>query len=397
MSVLSSRMSEYMDRSSWIRRMFEAGAELKQIYGQDQVYDFSLGNPDLPPPVSVTQGLHQLAEETDTPYAFGYMPNAGYPQVRQTVAEWAGPSQETRLEADDVLLTCGAAGGLNCIFKALLEPGEEVVCPAPFFVEYFFYAQNHGGELKPVPVKKDDFHLDIPAMARAINERTRIVLLNSPNNPTGQIYDRQELQELVEVLKEVNAGSRRPIYLVSDEPYRFLTYDGAEVPPIFPLYEHSIAASSFSKNLSLAGERIGYLLLNPAMPEKSTLMDGLILANRILGFVNAPAVGQRLVEHALKTQVDVDIFVRRRQLMAQVLDQAGYSYTPPRGGFYFFPAAPGGDDVAFVRVLQDERILAVPGSGFGCPGYFRLSFCVPEQVISSSAPSFAKARGSELT
>lgn len=395
MSVLSNRMSAYMDQSSWIRRMFEAGAELKKIHGQDQVYDFSLGNPDLPPPASVAHGLHRLAEETDMPYAFGYMPNAGYPQVRQMVAEWAGPSQEAELRADDVLLTCGAAGGLNCIFKALLEPGEEVVCPAPFFVEYFFYAQNHGGELKPVPAKKDDFHLDVPAMARAISEKTRVVLLNSPNNPTGQIYDREELVELVQVLKEANAQSKRPIYLVSDEPYRFLTYEGAEVPPIFPLYEQSIVANSFSKNLSLAGERIGYLLLNPAMSEKSTLMDGLILANRILGFVNAPAVGQRLLEQTLDSQVDVDIFFRRRELMREVLDQAGYSYIPPRGGFYFFPAAPGGDDVAFVRALQEERILAVPGSGFGCPGYFRLSFCVPEEVIRNSASGFARARGKE--
>jgi aspartate aminotransferase len=308
------------------------------------------------------------------------------------VAEWAGPSQEAELSADDVLLTCGAAGGLNCIFKALLEPGEEVVCPAPFFVEYFFYAQNHGGELKPVAVQKSDFHLDIPAMAQAITDKTRIVLLNSPHNPTGQIYDRQELQELVEILQEANARRQRPIYLVSDEPYRFLTYEGAEVPPIFPMYEQSIVANSFSKSLSLAGERIGYLLLNPAMPEKADLMDGLILANRILGFVNAPAVGQRLLEKTLHTQVDVDIFMRRRELMREILDRAGYSYVAPRGGFYFFPAAPGGDDVAFVRSLQEERILAVPGSGFGCPGHFRLSFCVPEEIIRNSGPGFARAR-----
>lgn len=392
MSVLSRRMSEYIEKSSWIRRMFEAGTELKKLHGADRVYDFSLGNPDLPPPDSVAQGLHRLAEETDRPYAFGYMPNAGYPQVRQKVAEWAGPSQEAELSADDVLLTCGAAGGLNCIFKALLEPGEEVVCPAPFFVEYFFYAQNHGGELKPVAVQKSDFHLDIPAMAQAITDKTRIVLLNSPHNPTGQIYDRQELQELVEILQEANARRQRPIYLVSDEPYRFLTYEGAEVPPIFPMYEQSIVANSFSKSLSLAGERIGYLLLNPAMPEKADLMDGLILANRILGFVNAPAVGQRLLEKTLHTQVDVDIFMRRRELMREILDRAGYSYVAPRGGFYFFPAAPGGDDVAFVRSLQEERILAVPGSGFGCPGHFRLSFCVPEEIIRNSGPGFARAR-----
>ncbi|MFP4257452.1 MAG: pyridoxal phosphate-dependent aminotransferase [Desulfovermiculus sp.] len=392
MSILSTQMSTYLEKSSWIRRMFEAGTELKKIHGQDRVYDFSLGNPDLPPPASVGHALRHMAEEAQSAYAFGYMPNAGYPHVRQKVAEWAGPGQEANIEAEDVILTCGAAGGLNCIFKALLEPGEEVVCPAPYFVEYFFYAQNHGGVLRPVLAQQDDFHLDLPAMAEAITEKTRIVLLNSPNNPTGQVYDKKELLELAQILETASRKNKRPIYLVSDEPYRFLTYEGAEVSPIFPLYEHSIVANSFSKSLSLAGERIGYLLINPSMPEKATLIEGLILANRILGFVNAPAVGQRLLEETLYSQVDVDIFVRRRELMREVLDKAGYSYHPPRGGFYFFPAAPGGDDVAFVQALQQERILAVPGSGFGCPGHFRLSFCVPEQVIRNSAQGFARAR-----
>jgi aspartate aminotransferase len=372
--------------------MFEAGTELKKIHGPDKVYDFSLGNPDLPPPVSVSRGLHRLADETDTPYALGYMPNAGYPHIRKVVAEWSGPSQETELTADDVLLTCGAAGGLNCVFKALLEPGEEIICPAPYFVEYFFYAQNHGGILRPVMAKKDDFHLDISAIAETLNEKTRIVLINSPNNPTGQVYDRGELQELAQVLETASKEQNRPIYLVSDEPYRFLTYAGAQVSPIFPLYGPSIVANSFSKSLSLAGERIGYLLLNPAIQEKSLLMDGLVLANRILGFVNAPAIGQRLLEHTLDSKVDVSIFETRRQLMCEVLDSAGFSYTQPRGGFYVFPAVPGGDDVAFVQALQEECILAVPGSGFGCPGHIRLSFCVPDEVIRNSAPGFVRAR-----
>ncbi len=392
MNTLSRQMSEYLEKSSWIRRMFEAGTELKKIHGPDKVYDFSLGNPDLPPPGSVRQGLHQLADETDAPYALGYMPNAGYAHIRQAVAQWSASSQEKELKADDVLLTCGAAGGLNCVFKALLEPGEEIICPAPYFVEYFFYAQNHGGILRPVMAKKDDFHLDVAAIAEALNEKTRIVLINSPNNPTGQVYDRGELEELARVLEKAGTKQNRPIYLVSDEPYRFLTYAGTMLSPILPLYGPSIVANSFSKSLSLAGERIGYLLLNPAMPEKNTLMDGLVLANRILGFVNAPAIGQRLLERTLESRVDVSIFEARRQSMCDVLDSAGYSYTPPRGGFYVFPAVPGGDDVAFVQTLQEERILAVPGSGFGCPGHIRLSFCVPEEVIRNSGPGFARAR-----
>ena len=392
MSILSTQMSEYLEQSSWIRRMFEAGAELKKVHGQDRVYDFSLGNPDLPPPESVGQGLQQLGAEADTPYAFGYMPNAGYPHIRQAVAKWAGPGQKVHITSQEVMLTCGAAGGLNCIFKALLEPGEEIICPAPFFVEYSFYAQNHGGRFQPVPCAKNDFHLDVPAMAQAITDRTRIVLLNSPNNPTGQIYDPQELQELARVLKEAGANRSRPIYLVSDEPYRFLTFDGVQVPPVLPVYSHSVVVSSFSKNLSLAGERVGYVAVNPQMPEKEELLQGLVLTNRILGFVNAPALGQKLVGYCLDASVDISVYEQRRKAMIEVLEAAGYTYAVPQGAFYFFVQAPGKDDVAFVQTLQEERVLAVPGSGFGFPGYFRLSFCVPETVIRNGATSLARAR-----
>lgn len=390
--ILSSRIEDYLSRASWIRRMFEAGIELKKQYGADNVYDFSLGNPDLAPPAAVAAGLRKLADEAEKPFAFGYMPNAGYPQVREQLARTVSAEQGAAVSAANVIMTCGAAGGINALFRAVLEPGAEVLCPAPYFVEYGFYVENHGGTLRSVPARPLTFELDLGALAESITEHTRCVLINSPNNPTGRVYSRQELAALADVLRRASSRFGRPILLVSDEPYRFLAYDQAEVPGIFPLYEHSVVVSSFSKNLALAGERVGYVAVNPAMPEAARLMEGLVLANRILGFVNAPAVGQRLLAEALGYGVDVSVYAARRKAMAEVLEAAGFSFSLPQGAFYFFPRIPrGNDDTAFVRLLMEERILAVPGSGFGYPGYFRLAFCVDEAVIRGAAQGFARA------
>jgi aspartate aminotransferase len=372
--------------------MFEAGIELKKKYGPENVYDFSLGNPDLAPPAAVAEGLRELADDACKPFAFGYMPNAGYPQVRARLAEVISGEQGTAVTADEVVVTCGAAGGINALFRAVLEPGDEVLCPAPYFVEYGFYAENHRGVLKAVPSKPLTFELDIKALAAAITERTRCVLVNSPNNPTGRIYTLEELASLADVLRQASARTGRPILLISDEPYRFLAYDGADVPAIFPVYEHSVVVSSFSKNLALAGERVGYVAVNPAMPEAGKLVAGVILTNRILGFVNAPAVGQKLLAKALGHQVDASVYASRRDAMAEVLREAGFTFSIPQGAFYFFPRIPkGSDDAAFVNELMQEQILAVPGSGFGYPGYFRLAFCVDESTIRGAGPGFARA------
>jgi len=390
--ILSSQIDSYLSKSSWIRRMFEAGIELKKKYGAENVYDFSLGNPDLAPPAAVAEGLRELADDAGKPFAFGYMPNAGYPQVRQRLAEAVASEQGVAVSPDEILLTCGAAGGINALFRAVLEPGDEVLCPAPYFVEYSFYAENYRGVLRAVPSKPLTFELDLKAIAAAITARTRCVLINSPNNPTGRIYSLEELAALADILREASAKTGRPILLISDEPYRFLAYDGAEVPAIFPVYEHSVVISSFSKNLALAGERVGYVAVNPAMPEAGKLMAGLILTNRILGFVNAPAVGQKLLAKALGQEVDASIYASRRDAMAAVLREAGFAFAEPQGAFYFFPRIPkGSDDTAFVAMLMEEQILAVPGSGFGYPGYFRLAFCVDESTIRNSAPGFARA------
>ncbi|MBI5519912.1 MAG: pyridoxal phosphate-dependent aminotransferase [Desulfovibrio sp.] len=391
MQILSSQVKAYMDRSSWIRRMFEAGIELKKKFGEDQVCDFSLGNPDLPPPACVCQGLRDLADEAGEPFAFGYMPNFGYPFVREALAKSVSAEQGVDIAPDCLVITCGAAGAINAFYRAVIEPGDEVLCPAPYFVEYGFYIENHGGVLKTAPAKPGTFDLDVAALEAAITDKTRVLLINSPNNPTGVVYPRETLVELAAMLARKNEGRERPIFLLADEPYRFLAFDGAEVPSLLPLYPYTVVVSSFSKNLSLAGARVGYALVNPAMPGKNELVAGIILANRILGFVNAPALAQKLLAKALGSQVDAAIYAHRRDAMREVLDAAGYKYPLPKGAFYFFPEAPGGDDVAFVNLLVEERILAVPGKGFGCPGHFRLAFCVGEDVIKRSAEGFKRA------
>lgn len=396
MQLIAPTIKDYIERASWIRKMFETGARLKAEHGADNVFDFSLGNPDLPPPPSVGVALTEIARHAADPFSVGYMPNAGYPELRTLLAARLTREQAAEVGPDDMVVTCGAAGGLNALFRAVLEPEDEVLVPAPFFVEYGFYAENHGGKLVPVPCRQPDFGLDVQAITAAITEKTRVVLVNSPNNPTGAVYPREELEALAVVLKEKSMENGRAIYLVADEPYRFLAFEGVEVPPVLPLYDYSVVISSFSKNLSLAGERVGYVCVNPAMPGKEELIAGLTLTNRILGFVNAPAIGQHILMRVLSESeqegVDVSVYEARRAAMAEVLDQAGYEYTMPGGAFYFFPKAPGGDDVAFVAALQEERVLAVPGTGFGMPGYFRLTFCVDEAVIRNAAPGFAAAR-----
>ena len=391
MSLLAESVSGYLENASWIRRMFEAGGQLKARYGAENVYDFSLGNPDLPAPAAVGEGLRRFAEHAGEPFAFGYMPNAGFPWAREQLAAHLSKEQGVALEANDVLLTCGAAGGLNAFLRAVINPGEKMLTFAPYFVEYGFYVANHGGSLQAIMSKPGTFEPDLDALEEAIDEKTRVVLINSPHNPTGTVYSREELEGLTAILAKASERNGRPLYLVVDEPYRFLAFDGVEVPSLLPMYPYAVLASSFSKNLCLAGERVGFIALSPLFAERAELMGGLTLANRILGFVNPPVVGQHIMAGALGSQVDVNIYARRREMMGNVLSDAGYEFQMPKGAFYFFPKAPGGDDVAFVNKLLDERILAVPGSGFGCPGYFRLAFCVDETVIRNAAEGFARA------
>jgi aspartate aminotransferase len=386
---ISKKMNEFAKSASWIRKMFEEGARLKAEFGAQNVFDFSLGNPDLPPPPEFHETLVQLAEK-DSPGSHAYMPNGGYPFVREAVAARISSEQGVTLTALDMLMTCGAAGGLNVTLKALLDPGDEVIILAPFFVEYKFYVDNHGGVSKVVPTGAD-FALDLEAIAAAVNARTKAIIINSPNNPTGQIYSKESLAELAGVLDEAGRKYSSTIFLIADEPYRKIVFDDNEVPSIMQSYENSIVVSSYSKDLSLPGERIGYIALHPQIAEKSSLVEALTLANRILGFVNAPALMQRVVAQLQGASVDNTIYSRRREKFCRILADAGYEFLPPRGAFYIFPKSPIADDAEFVGKLQEQKILAVPGRGFGTPGYFRLAFCVDDGVIERSAASFHKA------
>ncbi len=387
--AVAQKILEFMENASWIRKMFEEGTRLKQIHGADKVFDFSLGNPNVPPPDVVHVKLRELVAGL-TPGMHGYMPNAGLPDTRAAVAAQLSKEKGIALAAEQVVMTCGAAGGLNIILKSLLDPGDEVLTPIPCFVEYGFYADNHGGILKTVPTH-DDFTLNLEALEQHIGARTKVVLINSPNNPTGQIYSAASLAQLGELLRQRSREYSRPIYLVSDEPYCKIVYDGNEVPSIFAFYENSLIASSYSKDLSLPGERLGFVVVHPESADMSALVGALTLANRILGFVNAPALQQRLITGLQGVCVDVSLYRRKRDRLVASLRAAGYDLINPPGAFYLFPKSPMADDVAFVRLLQEENILVVPGSGFLGPGHFRIAYCVDDRTIEGALPGFQRA------
>ncbi len=387
--AVAEKMSRFMEKSSWIRRMFEEGTRLKKIHGEGNVFDFSLGNPNVAPPDIVREKLIELAK-SEEPGKHAYMPNAGLFSTRSAMSAYFCREFCVSLAPEQVIVTCGAAGGLNIIFKALLDPGDEVLCPAPYFVEYEFYADNHGGVLKTVSTLRD-FNLDLDRLEKAIGPRTKIVLINSPNNPTGQVYPDESIGRLGQILEKKSSQFGHVIYLVSDEPYRKIVYDNCCVPCVFEHYPNSLITSSYSKELSLPGERIGFVALGPSAEEAPKIMDALTLANRILGFVNAPALMQRLVVDLQGVCVDVHIYKRKRDRLVNALRGFGYDLTAPRGTFYLFPESPLPDDVQFVRLLQEENILCVPGSGFAGPGYFRIAYCVDDQTIEGALPGFERA------
>ncbi|MGD2151080.1 MAG: pyridoxal phosphate-dependent aminotransferase [Desulfobacterales bacterium] len=386
--TLAKHIQTIISGSSWIRKMFEEGARLKAEHGAENVYDFSLGNPNLEPPEKFRAALKHAAASSASG-VHGYMPNTGYPHVRKSVADYLCSEQKVQVTENEVIMTCGASGALNVILKAILDPGDEVITPAPFFVEYRYYVDNHGGSLKTVSTKPD-FNLDIDAVSHAITQKTRAVLINSPNNPTGQVYSKERLHELGILLTEKGKELNRTLYLIADEPYRKIVYDGQDVPSIFKSYPESIIATSYSKDISIPGERIGHLAVNPKASFKEELIGGMALANRILGFVNAPALMQRVVASVQGTSVNISAYARKRELLCKGLEDCGYDFFRPAGAFYLFPRTPVPDDVRFVQALQEELILTVPGSGFGGPGHFRIAFCVADETIINAMPGFKR-------
>ncbi len=386
--AVSRKIEGFISQSSWIRKMFEDGAKLKKQYGEENVFDFSLGNPNVPPPARFKEVLREIAGQ-DFPGMHAYMPNAGYPETREAVATYLSKEHTVSLSADHIILTCGAGGALNVILKTLLDPGDEVVVPTPFFVEYTFYVDNHDGITRLVETR-DDFSLDLTALGNAITGKTKAVLINSPNNPTGKVYDEQSINELADLLHKKGREYGTEIYLISDEPYSTIVYDGVKVPSVLKAYKNSIIATSYSKTVSIPGERIGFIAASPELSDLEKIMSGAILCNRILGFVNASALMQRVVAKMQGITVDVEEYRRKRELLCDGLSSLGYRFVKPDGAFYLFPSTPIEDDIEFVRLLQKKNILTVPGSGFGKPGHFRISYCVDDTTIINSMKGFGE-------
>jgi aspartate aminotransferase len=386
--AISKKIEGMITKSSWIRKMFEDGIRLKQQFGAENVFDFSLGNPNVPPPPELKKALLDVAKD-ERPGVHAYMPNAGYPETRAAVASKLSRDHGVKLAADHVIMTCGAAGALNVILKTLLDPGDEVIIPAPYFVEYQSYVDNHGGTVRLVK-SKEDFSLDLWAVEEAITEKTKAVLINTPNNPTGRVYDEASIRALASLLEDRGKKIGRAIHLISDEPYDKIVYDGAKVPSLLKAYRHSLIANSYSKTLSVPGERIGFIAVNPATDSLDLLLGGLVMCNRTLGFVNAPAFIQRVLSRVLDVEVNVAEYQRKRDLLCDGLAACGYEFTKPEGAFYLFPKSPIADDVEFVRALQKKNILTVPGSGFGAPGYFRIAYCVEDKTIVDSLKGFGE-------
>jgi len=384
---IAIKVTAALERSSWIRRMFEEGAELRHRFGADKVYDFTLGNPDTEPPEALRAKLLELASHP-APGMHRYMNNAGYDDTRAAVAKRLSNGAPEVLTQNHVVMTCGAGGALNVVLKTILNPSEEVIILAPYFVEYKFYIDNHGGKPVEVWTDKQTFQPDLDALEAAITPQTRALILNSPNNPTGVIYPLSTLQEIGALLERKSTEYQHTIYAISDEPYARIAYDGVGVPNVFAAIKNSVVVTSHSKDLALPGERIGFLAANPQLEEISQFMDGAIFCNRVLGFVNAPALAQRLVADLQEESVDAKLYEHKRDLLYDNLTALGFKMVKPQGAFYLFPEAPGGDDIAFARLCQKHNVLIVPGSGFGAPGYFRLAYCIDDSIIERSLPAW---------
>ena len=382
---VSRALQQQLENASWIRRMFEEGVRLKRERGADKIFDFSLGNPDVEPPAEVLETLRRVVA-VNRPGSHGYMPNPGYPEVRETIAHKL--ERETGLDftAEDVFMTVGAAGACNVILKSILDPGDEVIVLTPFFPEYQFYITNHSGRMVLVPTD-DEFLPDVEKIAAAITPRTRALILNSPNNPSGRIYPERVLRELDQMLARIG----QPIVALSDEPYKAYVFDGKRQPEVASFIAPTAICNSWSKSMGMAGERIGYLALSPRLPDLPALRGACAFANRTLGFINAPAIWQWVIRETADKTIDIAPYEHKRNVLCSALKAIGYDITPPEGSFYVFLKTPIPDDLAFTRVLANFGVLAVPGVGFGRSGYIRLSLTIPLDQIERSTGGFEQA------
>ncbi len=387
--AVSKNVVSAMENSSWIRKMFETGAVLKAKYGEENVFDFSLGNPNIDPPADFSKALAEYTKNAK-PGMHAYMPNAGYQDVREKIAAYVSKTEGVEIHAANIVMTCGAAGAMNIVLKTIINPGDNIIVITPYFAEYDAYIANHGGQIIKA-ASGPDFDLVPENIEKAINDKTQGIIINSPNNPSGKVYSEETIKKLAAMLERKSKERGKAIYLLSDEPYKKIVYDGIKVPSVIKAYKHSVILTSYSKDLSLPGERIGWVAVNPAAEDIANLMGGIIMCNRVLGYVNAPAIMQKIVAEFQGRSVDIDFYKKKRDRISEILKNIGYEFTKPEGAFYLFPKAPGGDDLKVVDALQNEKILVVPGRGFGTPGYFRIAYCVSDKVIEGAAVGFKKA------
>lgn len=388
--MISEKMLPLLENNSAIRTMFEEGKRLAAVYGEDQVFDFSLGNPSVPAPREVNQAILDVLKEEDPLLIHGYMSNAGYEDVRDGLAQSLNRRFGTAFGRNNILMTVGAAGGLNVILKTFLNPGEEVIVFAPYFLEYGSYVRNYDGVLVVVPPDTSTFQPDLNAFKKKLTNRTKAVILNTPNNPTGVIYTEQTLKDIAGVLEEKEREYGHSIILISDEPYRELVYDGAAVPYVTKYYKNTAVCYSYSKSLSLPGERIGYLVIPDEMEDSGKVFQAAVIANRVLGCVNAPSLMQRVILRCLDAEADVAAYEKNRNLLYHSLRAYGFTCIKPEGAFYLFLKTPLQDEKEFCETAKSYHVLVVPGSSFACAGYVRIAYCVPFETIERSLPAFKK-------
>ena len=388
--MISDSIKELVEKSSVIRAMFEEGARLAKEYGPENVYDFSLGNPNVEAPASVNESIKNILDSEKSTHIHGYMNNAGFPAVREKIAESLNKKYATTFSQDNIIMSVGAAGGMNSILKAILDPGDEVVVFAPFFGEYTSYVSNFGGKLVTVPPNPPEFKPDAEALSKALTKKTKAVIINNPNNPTGVVYSEDDIKRLCVVLSDKAKEYGTDIALISDEPYRELVYDGGEVPFLTKHYPDTFICYSYSKSLSLPGERIGYIVIPDEMSESEKVRSAVTVATRILGFVNAPSLMQLAVAENVDAEVNVAAYDKNRKALYDGLKALGFECVKPEGAFYLFLKSPIDDDKTFCDMAKNENILLVPGSAFGCPGYVRIAYCVAYETIINSMEGFKK-------
>lgn len=388
--MISEKMKELVKNNSVIREMFEEGKRLSKIYGKENVYDFSLGNPSVPTPDNIKEAIIKILENEDTQILHGYMSNSGFEDVREKVASSINNKFGTSFTSKNIIMTVGAASGLNIILKSILNPEDEVLVIAPYFVEYKNYVKNYDGKIVVTMANEENFEPDLKDLASKISAKTKAVIINTPNNPTGVVYSENTIKELAKILKEKEQEYNNEIYLISDEPYRELVYDDIKIPYITKFYKNTFIVYSYSKSLSLPGERIGYVVVPNEMVDSNNVIEAVTIANRVLGSVNAPSLMQKVIGECVDLTVDISQYKKNRDLLYNYLIECNFECIKPQGAFYLFLKSPIKDDKEFCNIAKEYNILMVPGSSFAYPGYVRISYCVDYEMIKRSLPAFRK-------